>query len=111
MDSTFPASTHEGPEGPVVSLVEWHAPTLGPADARRLAEQTAAEFGRIPGAIEIRFFGDFESGTHYYLQVWESRAALDAYAASEEMFRIRDAAAPYVVGRPARRILADYSIR
>ncbi len=106
-----PTSAAPRADGPVVSLVEWHAPTLRPADARRLAEETAAEFRRIPGAVEIRFFGDFESGTHYYLQVWESRAALDAYAASEEMFRIRDAAAPYVAGRPSRRILADYSVR
>jgi quinol monooxygenase YgiN len=99
----------DGGAGPVVSLIEWQAPSMGRADAWRLAEETAAAFRRIPGLLEIRFFGDFESGTHYYFQVWESRSALDAYMASEAMFRIRDAAASYVVGRPARRVLDDYT--
>lgn len=99
-----------GPDaGPVVSLIEWQAPSMTPDDARRLADETAAAFRRMPGLVEIRFFGDFESGTHYYFQVWESRAALDAYMAGEAMLRIRDAAAGFVVGRPSRRILADYT--
>ena len=96
-------------DGAVVSLIEWQAPSMTPGDARRLGEDTAAAFRRVPGLVEIRFFGDFESGTHYYFQVWESRAALDAYMAGEAMLRIRDAAAPHVVGRPSRRILADYT--
>ena len=56
MDSTRDTWTDD--EGPVVSLIEWQAPTLNRTDARRLAEETAAEFRRIPGAVEIRFFGD-----------------------------------------------------
>jgi quinol monooxygenase YgiN len=99
-----------GPDaGPVVSLIEWQAPSMTPDDARRLADETAAAFRRMPGLVEIRFFGDFESGTHYYFQVWESRAALDAFMAGEAMMRIRDAAARFVVGRPSRRIFADYT--
>jgi quinol monooxygenase YgiN len=95
---------------PVVSLVQWHAAGLDVESARRLAAETTAAFGRIPGMLDIRFFGDFETGRHYYLQTWRDRAALDAYMASESMFRIRDIAAPYVSGRPERWILADYSV-
>jgi quinol monooxygenase YgiN len=102
---------HDHPAGPIVSLIEWQAPTLTPDDARRVAAETTAAFGRVPGLLEFRFFGDFETGTHYYLQVWQDQAALDAYAASESMFRIRDIAAPYTEGRPSRKILADYSVR
>lgn len=102
-----PGGTEGG--GPVVSLIEWQAPSMGRDEARRLAEETAAAFRRIPGLVEIRFFGDFATGTHFYCQVWESRVALDAYMASQEMFRIRDAAAPFVVGRPSRRVLDDYT--
>jgi quinol monooxygenase YgiN len=97
--------------GPIVSLIEWQASALTPEDARRVAAETTTAFGRVPGLLEIRFFGDFETGTHYYLQVWQDRAALDAYAASESMFKIRDIAAPYTEGRPSRKILSDYSVR
>lgn len=97
--------------GPLVSLIEWHSTSLTPDDARRVAAATTAAFGRIPGLLEIRFFGDFETGTHYYLQVWQDQAALDAYTASESMFKIRDIAAPYTEGRPTRKLLADYSVR
>jgi quinol monooxygenase YgiN len=99
------------PDGPVVSLVEWPAAGLSIEDARRLASETTEAFRRVPGLVEIRFFGDFESGTHFYFQVWQNREALDAFMASESMFRIRDLAAPYVAGRPSRRLLADYSSR
>jgi len=95
---------------PIVSLVSWQATGLDLEDARRLAAETAAAFGRIPGMLEIRFFGDFESGRHYYLQTWRDRTALEAYMASESMFRIRDIAAPWVSGRPERSILVDYSV-
>ena len=94
---------------PIVSLVEWPAEGMSLADARTVAEQTAEAFRRIPGLVDFRFFGDFESGTHYYLQVWRDRGALEAYAASESMFRIREIAAPFVTGRPSRRILVDYT--
>lgn len=76
-----------------------------------LAADTIAAFQHIPGLIEIRFFGDFETGIHYYLQVWRDRAALDAYMASESMFKIREIAEPYLDGRPSRKLLVDYSVR
>ena len=95
--------------GTVVSLVEWQAPRLDVESARRLAQETATAFGRIPGMVEIRFFGDFSSGRHFYLQTWRDREALDAYMASESMFRIREIAAPWVEGRPQRSILTDYT--
>jgi quinol monooxygenase YgiN len=94
---------------PIVSLVEWPAEGLSLADARHVAAETSAAFRRIPGLVDFRFFGDFETGTHVYLQVWQDRAALEAYAASESMFRIREIAAPFVTGRPSRRIFVDYS--
>jgi quinol monooxygenase YgiN len=96
---------------PIVSLIEWRSTTLTPDDARQVAAETTAAFGRIPGLLEIRFFGDFDTGTHYYLQVWQDQAALDAYMASESMFKIRDIAAPFTEGRPTRKLLADYSVR
>jgi hypothetical protein len=95
--------------GPVVSLVRWQPVGLDEPSARRLAADTAAAFSGIPGLVEIRFFGDFETGIHYYLQVWRDRAALDDYMASESMFRIRDLAAPYVGERPTREVMVDYS--
>jgi hypothetical protein len=94
---------------PIVSLVEWPAEDLTLEQARQIATETGPILRRIPGLIDCRFFGDFESGTHFYLQVWESREALDAFAASESMFRIRSIAAPSVSGRPSRRILIDYT--
>jgi quinol monooxygenase YgiN len=98
-------------EGPISTLVEWQAPSLTPADARALAEQTIARIGHFPGFLEGRFFGDFETGTHYYLLTWQDRAALDAYAASEQMTGVRELAAPFVAGRPTRKVLVDYSSR
>lgn len=94
---------------PVVSLVEWPTTGLDLASARRLAAETMERYRRIPGLLDARFFGDFESGSHVYLQVWRDRAALDAYAANEAMFEVRTIAAPYVAGRPSRRILVDYT--
>jgi quinol monooxygenase YgiN len=98
-------------EGPISTLVEWQAPSLTPPDARKLAERTIERIGRFPGFVEGRFFGDFDSGTHYYLLTWRDRAALDAYAASEQMMGVRELAAPFVEGRPTRKILVDYSVR
>ena len=80
-----------------------------PGDRGRVAAETSAAFRLVPGLLAFRFFGDFETGTHYYLQVWRDKAALDAYAASESMFRIREIAAPFVTGRPSRRIFVDYT--
>ena len=59
--------------------------------------------------LEIRFLGDFETGRHYYVQTWRDRAALEAYMASESMFRIREIAAPFLEGRPSRSLFTDYS--
>jgi quinol monooxygenase YgiN len=94
---------------PILSLVEWPAEGLSLADARRVAADTSAAFRLVPGLLAFRFFGDFETGTHYYLQVWQDQAALDAYAASEPMFRIREIAAPFVTGKPSRRMFVDYT--
>lgn len=96
---------------PVISLVEWHAPGMTPDEAIELARRSTDAFEHIPGVVEVRFFGDFESGAHYYLQVWESREALDAYMTSESMFRVREIALPFLEGRPSRRLLIDYSDR
>ena len=99
----------ETPGGPIIALIEWQAPSLGPAEARRLGVETATAFSRVPGLQEVRFFGDFETGRHFYFQRWESRAALDAYLASEAMFRNREIAAPFVAGPVARQLFIDYS--
>jgi quinol monooxygenase YgiN len=98
-------------EGPVSTLVEWQAPSLTPDDGRTLAAQTIERIGHFPGFVEGRFFGDFETGSHYYLLTWRDRAALDAYAASEQMTSVRDLAAPFVQGKPTRKVLTDYSVR
>jgi orotate phosphoribosyltransferase len=110
--ATSPAGHEaEASSGPVISLVRWEPVGLTPDAARTLAAETTAAFGRIPGLLELRFYGDFDTGVHYYHQVWRDRAALDAYMASEGMLRIRDLAAPYVGARPTREILVDYSAR
>ena len=105
----MPEPAGETPGDPIIALIEWQAPSLGPADARRLGVETAAAFSRVPGLREIRFFGDFETGRHFYFQRWESRAALDAYLASEAMFRNREIAAPFVGGPVTRQLFTDYS--
>jgi quinol monooxygenase YgiN len=97
------------PNLPILSIIEWDAPALSPDDARTLAERTARAFRLVPGLIDFRFYGNFETGRHAYLQVWRDQAALDAYAASESMLRIRDFAAPYVTGRPSRALYTDYT--
>ncbi|MEO6350912.1 MAG: hypothetical protein ABIP53_09705 [Candidatus Limnocylindrales bacterium] len=95
----------------ISTLVEWQAANLTPDEARRLAEMTIDRIGHFPGFVEGRFFGDFESGTHYYLLTWQDQAALDTYAASEQMVGVREIAAPFNQGRPTRKILSDYSVR
>lgn len=106
MDDTADAN-----DGPISTLVEWQAPSLTPADARTLAARTIERVGHFPGFVEGRFFGDFQTGTHYYLLTWQDRAALEAYASSEQMTGVRELAAPFVEGRPSRKVLADYSVR
>lgn len=96
-------------DAPIVVLVEWRAPTLTPEAARTLAAETAAALRRVPGLLDIRFFGDFAGGAHWYLQTWASAEAHDAYMASEAMFRIRAFAADFVEGRPVRHVYDDYS--
>lgn len=93
----------------ITSFIEWQASTMTIEDARQLAERTATAFRMVPGLVDFRFFGDFETGRHVYLQVWTDQAALDAYAASESMFRIREIAAPFVDGRPSRTLFTDYT--
>jgi len=99
----------DAPGEPIIALIEWQAPSLGPDEARRLAVETEAALSHVPGLREVRLFGDFESGRHFYFQRWESRAALDAYMASESMVRNRGIAAPFVAGPVTRQLLTDYS--
>ena len=106
MDATDPGSDEAMP---ILSIIEWDAPSLDQRAARVLAERTAAAFRLVPGLLHYRFYGDFVSGRHAYLQVWQDQASLDAYAASESMLRIRDFAAPYVEGRPRRTLFSDYT--
>jgi hypothetical protein len=105
----MPDPAAEALGGPIIALIEWPAPSLSPAEARRLGSETAAAFSRVPGLLEIRLFGDFETGRHFYFQRWESQAALDAYMASESMVRNRQIAAPFVGGRVTRELFTDYS--
>jgi len=105
------ADRAEAEAQPVVALIEWPTTGLDLAVARQLAIESERLFRRVPGLLDIRFFGDFESGIHYYLQTWRDRAALDAYLSSEEMFSNRKLAEPYVAGRPSRKVLVDYSPR
>lgn len=101
-----------GAEGqPVVALIEWPTTGLDLAAARQLASESERAFRRVPGLLDVRFFGDFESGTHCYLQTWRDRASLDAYLTSEAMFSNRRIAEPFVAGRPTRRLFVDYSPR
>jgi quinol monooxygenase YgiN len=99
----------DGVDLPILSIVAWRAPRMGVDDARDLAERTAAAFRMVPGLLAFRFYGDFTTGRHVYLQVWRDQSALDAYAASESMFRIREIAAPFVEGRPSRELFTDYT--
>ena len=96
---------------PVIALIEWPTQGLDLAAARQLAVESGRLFRRVPGLLDVRFFGDFESGLHYYLQTWRDQASLDAYLASEAMFSNRKLAEPYVAGRPSRKVLVDYSPR
>ncbi len=99
------------PDLPVVALVEWPTAGFDVASARRLAGEAAQVFRRMPGLLDVRFFGDFDSQTHYYLLTWRDRAALDAYIGSEAMFTNRALAEPFVAGKVSRRIFVDYSPR
>src|SRR5262245_39590634 len=94
---------------PVVALVEWPADGLDVEAARALARESDSLYRQIPGLVDVRFFGDFERGLHYYLLTWRNRAALDAYGASDAMTSLRDIAAPFVTGKVSRTILHDYS--
>jgi quinol monooxygenase YgiN len=96
-------------EQPIVALVEWPTKDLDLDAARRLATETDRMLRRVPGLLDARFFGDFESGIHYYLLTWRDRTAFDAYAASEAMLSNRALAEAYVAGRPSRKVLIDYS--
>lgn len=96
---------------PVSTLVEWNAPALKPEAAREIARRTMEMIERFPGFVEGRFFGDFDSGRHFYLLTWRDQAALDEYARSEQMLGVRELAAPFVDGRPTRLVLRDYSVR
>jgi quinol monooxygenase YgiN len=96
---------------PMVALIEWPTTGLDLAAAQRLAVESERNFRRAPGLVDIRFFGDFERGVHYYLLTWRDRAALDAYLGSEAMFANRALAGPYLAGKVSRTIFVDYTPR
>ena len=104
-----PESPGAAPDERLAVLVRWQADGFDRPAARVVATETARRLAHVPGLVEARFFGDFDSGTHYYLLTWHDRAAMDAYMASEDMFGIRAIAQPYAVGRPERSICSDYS--
>jgi quinol monooxygenase YgiN len=104
-----PGSPGSAPQERLAVLIRWQAEGLDRAAAQVVAAQTIRRLRHVPGFVDARFFGDFESGTHYYLLTWRDRAAMDAYMASEEMFGIRAIAQPYASGRPERSICSDYS--
>jgi len=91
-------------------LIRWQAEGFDRTAAQVVAAETTRRLRRVPGLVDARFFGDFDSGTHYYLLTWRDHAAMDAYMASEEMFGIRAIAQPYATGRPERSICIDYSL-
>lgn len=93
---------------PIVVLIEWNAPEMSPAEAENVAEQSKAVFDATPGLLDARFFGDFESGTHCFLLTWKDRDSMERYMASEAMHAVRGSAAPYVAGKPTRRIFVEY---
>jgi len=104
-------SANDAPRLCVMSLIEWQASSMTIDDAHELASRTSAAFRLVPGLVDFRFFGDFATGRHVYMQVWEDQAALEAFAASEPMLQIRRFAAPFVEGRPSRTLFADYTPR
>ena len=104
-----PGSPGPAPDERVAVLIRWQAEGFDRAAAQVVAAETTRRLRHVPGLVDARFFGDFESGTHYYLLTWRDRAAMDAYMASEEMFGIRAIAQPYASGRPERSICIDYS--
>ncbi len=92
---------------------------LTPDDARRLAAEITAAFGRIPGLLEIRFFGDFETGVDDHRRhghpLLPGDLAGPGHArcrmASEPRLKVRDLVARYTEERPSWERLADYSVR
>jgi quinol monooxygenase YgiN len=94
---------------PVISHVEWHAPELTLERAHELIGETMAQLRHVPGLVNARFFGDFETGRHFFMLTWQDMAALDAYLMSEEMFLIRKSAMAFLTGRVKRELYVDYS--
>jgi quinol monooxygenase YgiN len=101
--------THDPANPPVISHVEWHAPDLTLEGAHALIAETMTHLRHVPGLVNARFFGDFETGRHFFMLTWADMAALDAYLTSEEMFSIRKSAMAFLTGRVRRELFTDYS--
>ncbi len=96
------------PDRPIVVLVEWSAPEMTMEQADDVAAKSKAVFDATPGLLDARFFGDFETGTHCFLLTWKDREAMERYMASQAMHAVRGSAAPFVAGKPTRRIFVEY---
>jgi len=105
-----PHTEQAGPDGnqPIIVLIEWQATAMSVADAGEMARSALAVLDGVQGLDEARVFGDFESGTHCFLLTWRNREAMDQYMASDVMHTVRDAALPFVAGKPQRRVFIDY---
>lgn len=99
------------PDRTIVVLVEWNAPEMSPDEAEDVAERSRTVFDATPGLLDARFFGDFETGTHCFLLTWKNREVMEQYMASEAMHAVRGSAAPFVSGKPTRRIFVEYGDR
>lgn len=84
---------------------------MTPAEAEDVARSSMTVFGETHGLLDVRFFGDFETGTHCFLLTWKDREAMEQYMASQAMHAVRGSAAPFVVGKPTRRTFEEYGDR
>lgn len=108
MDMTNDPNTMISDDHPIVVLVEWQATAMSISQAEEMAHSALAVLRAVPGLNEARIFGDFESGTHYFLLTWRDRASMERYMASDAMHAVRSAALPFVAGKPGRRFFVDY---
>ena len=98
-----------GDERPIVVLVEWQAGEMEVEQAEQMARGALAVLADVPGLDDVRLFGEFETGVHCFLLTWSGREAMDRYMASSAMLGVRQAALPFLAGKPVRRVFVDYS--
>jgi heme-degrading monooxygenase HmoA len=108
-DHRQPARADE--DHPIVVLVEWPGGEMGLGAADQMARDSLVVLDQVPGLEDVRFFGDFDGGTHCFLLTWRSREAMERYMASEAMHAVREAAMPFVAGKPIRRVFVEYGAR